>query len=113
MHAKVKRYFGEKRGGIMKFSTANMGGCKIHCILKGDHVNAPSWQQKSSALSPPPPPPPTHTHKAINNYEYPEHVNKLCRRVLVITSLLANLIGKYVLPFTRKNIFVFQTEGGC
>ena len=59
------------------------------------------------------PPPPSHTHKAINNYEYPEHVNKLCRRVLLITSLLANLMGKYVLPFTRKNIFVFQTEGGC
>ena len=73
--------------------------------LGGDHVSAPSWLQKSSAPFPPPP-----QKKAINDYGYPEHVNKLCGRVLVITSLLANLMGKYVLPFTRKIFLSFKLK---
>ena len=40
----------DRRGGIMKSSTANVGGSKPHCMLSGgDLVSAPLLQQKSFA----------------------------------------------------------------
>ena len=40
----------DRRGGIMKSSTANVGGIKTTLYaLRGDHVSAPLLQQKSFA----------------------------------------------------------------